>query len=286
MKNKMKGAILCTLKRFLMLFCANFVSHSIKMFIEERHTQIAKAIEADGKITISQITEKYSISEESARRDLRILEQNGICKRTRGGAIALNSINTQPPTDRDFESMPVFDNYRKIAKAAVELIEENDTVYITNGSFGHIMLSLIPKDMHLTAVVNSADMAKALRSFENIEAYVVGGKMRKSGSLVDSLAKEFVAKFHFDSCFITGSGLTADFGLSNGTDETAAFQRTVLNNSRKKYLLMPGVKIGTNAFIKVSEADIFNKIITDSECTEEEIASLKEKSIDVLCVEA
>ena len=55
--------------------------------------------------------------------------------------------------------------------------------------------------------------------------------MRPSGSLVHSLANAFVSRMHFDLCFLTGAGLTAGFGLSNGTDETAAFQRTVLQNS-------------------------------------------------------
>ena len=109
--------------------------------------------------------------------------------------------------------------------------------------------------------------------------------MRRSGSLVDSLANEFVSRMHFDLCFITGAGLTADFGLSNGTDETAAFQRTIIRNSRKKYLLMPGTKIGTDAFIKVCAAEEFDAIITDWECVEEHAAALEEKGIEVLVVE-
>lgn len=57
------------------------------MFIEERHNEISEIIRVNGKIKISEITEKYGISDESARRDLRLLEQKGICKRTHGGAI-------------------------------------------------------------------------------------------------------------------------------------------------------------------------------------------------------
>ncbi len=255
------------------------------MLIEERHIEIAKSIETNGKITISEITEKYNISDESARRDLRLLEKKGECKRTRGGAIALKQINTRPPADRNFDCMPVFENYREISRKAISLIKANDTVYITGGSFGHIILMLLPRDIHFTVIVNSVDMAKTLRSYENIETYIVGGKMRPSGSLVDSLALEFIRKLHFDSCFITGSGFTSDFGLSNGTDETAAFQRAVLNNSRKRYLLMPGVKIGTDAFIKVCDADAFDCVITDWECVDEQMSQLADKGINVISVE-
>ena len=109
--------------------------------------------------------------------------------------------------------------------------------------------------------------------------------MRQSGSLVDSLANEFASRLHFDLCFITGAGLTADFGLTNGTDETAAFQRTVIRNSRKRCLLLPGAKIGVDSFIKVCDADIFDHIITDWDCVEDQIAALEEKGVEIMVVE-
>lgn len=255
------------------------------MFIEERHQQIAKIISEDGKITVGFITAEYGISEESARRDLRILEQKGLCKRAYGGAIKIGQVSVKPPADRDFDSMPIFDNYREISAEAVKMIHENDTIYLTGGSFGYLMSTLIPRDIKFTVVVNSVDIANRLRRFDNIDVYVAGGKMRQNGSLVDSLANEFVSRMHFDTCFITGAGLTAEFGLSNGTDETASFQRTVIRNSRRSCLLIPSGKVGTDSFIKVCEAERFETIITDWDCSEEQIAAFEEKGIKVVVVE-
>ena len=255
------------------------------MFMEERHQEIADIIKANGKITVSEITAKYGISDESARRDLRILEQKGICKRTHGGAMLLGQVSVLPPMNRQYDTMPIFDNYKKIAEIAVGNIKENDIVYITSGSFGHIVISLLPKDIHFTAVVNSVDFAKELRDFENIDVYIAGGKMRKSGSLVDTFAIDFVSKLHFDVCFITGSGLTADFGLSNGSDETATFQRTVLKNSRRKYLLLASSKIGVNSFVKVCNVNEFDTIITDWDCAEEQITALEDTGVKVIVAE-
>lgn len=255
------------------------------IFMEERQQEIADIIQKNGKITIAEITEKYGLSDESARRDLRQLEQRGMCKRTHGGAILLQPVSVRPPVDRKFESMPVFDNYKAISCRAAEMIGENDTIYLTGGSLGYLMISFLPRDIRYTVVVNSVDIGKELRSFENIDVYLAGGKMRQSGSLVDSLATEFVSRMHFDLCFITGAGLTADFGLSNGTDETAAFQRRVIKNSRRKCLLMPSAKIGVDSFIKVCEADVFDCVITDWDCVEDQIAAVEEKGVAVIVVE-
>lgn len=251
------------------------------MFMEERHQELTEIIKSNGKITIAEIAKKYGISEESARRDLRLLEQKGVCKRTHGGAILPQQVSVRPPIDRDFSQMPVFDNYREIARAAAAMIQENDTVYMTGGSLGYLMIAFLPKNMHYTIVVNSVDIGKELREFGNIEVYITGGRMRQSGSLVDSLANEFVSRLHFDIAFLTGGGLTAAFGLSNGTDETASFQRTVMRNSRRKYLLMPGAKIGVDSFIKVCTVEEFDGIITDWECVEDQIAAIEEKGIEV-----
>ncbi|MBO4889292.1 MAG: DeoR/GlpR transcriptional regulator [Firmicutes bacterium] len=255
------------------------------MFMEERQQQIAEIIDQTGKITVSQITEKFEISDESARRDLRILEQKGLCKRTHGGAIRLSQVNVRPPEDRSFDSMVIFDTYREIVREAIKRIRPNDMVYLTGGSFGHILCAYLPKDFRYTVVVNNVEMGKELRQFDNIDVFVVGGKMRKSGSITDSLANDFVSRMHFDLCFITGAGLTASFGLSNGTDETATFQRTVMKNSRYKCLLIPGAKVGVDSFIKVCEAEKFDEIITDWDCLEEQICSLEDKEIKVTVVE-
>lgn len=254
------------------------------MFIEERQKEISDIIEAKGKITVTDITAKYGISDESARRDLRMLEQKGLCKRTHGGAVSLKKIRVSPPDNRDFSSMTISENYKSIAEYAAKLIEENDTVYLTSGSLGYIMLSYLPKNIDFTLIVNSVDIAQWLRNYDNIEAYIAGGKMRKNGSVVDSLANDFISRMHFDKCFITGSGLTADFGLSNGTDETATFQRTVINNSRKKYLLLPSSKIGINAFIKVCATNVFDEIITDRECNEEQLEAIENTGVKVTVV--
>ena len=255
------------------------------MLMEERQIKIAELIEQKGRITIGEITELFDISHESARRDLRILESKGLCKRAHGGAIKPMPAGFMPPRNRNFDEMPVFENYEQIAKQAVTHIKENQIVYLTGGSFGFHMCRFLPRDIHYTLVVNSIDLANRLRHLTNADLYVVGGKMRQSTSVVDSMATDFVSRMHFDLCFITGGGLTSEFGLSNGTDETASFQRKVIENSRKKILLLPSQKIGTNAFIKVCDAEKFHLLITDWDCVEEEMTKIEEKGVEVFVVE-
>ena len=256
------------------------------MYAEERQREIAQMIEENGMVSIAELTRRYSISSESARRDLRALEQQGLCKRTHGGAIRPQQVSVLPPRDRNFDEMPIYDNYDRIAAHAVSLIRPGDMVYMTGGSFGFLMLRHLPQDLKCTLVVNNADLAARLRPFTNLDVYVAGGRMRSSGSIVDSMATAFMANLHFDLAFITGGGLTADFGLSNGTDETATLQRQVICNSRRNVLLMPHHKIGVDAFVKVCDAAAFDALITDWNSVEDELTRLEELGVQVTVVPA
>ena len=111
------------------------------MFIEERHQEILKILSEKGRISNSEIQETFQISYDSAKRDLRLLEEQGLLKRTHGGAIPArqiggNVIKNLSPNERVVE---VKENYLAIAKEAVKTIEENDVVYITNASVGFLM---------------------------------------------------------------------------------------------------------------------------------------------------
>ncbi|WP_170311567.1 DeoR/GlpR family DNA-binding transcription regulator [Vallitalea okinawensis] len=254
------------------------------MFIEERHQTILNIIKEHGRITIGEIQEKFNISVDSARRDLRLLEEKGLLKRTRGGAIPIAQVGIMPPRRRDMKKMESYDNYDSIAKKGTELIKENDIVYLTSGSMGFIMLKYLPKDIRYTLVLNSPSLANELKYWDNLTVYMIGGKMRMHAttSIVDSFATAFVKSMHFDVCLMTAAGVDADFGVSNGTDETATFQRAIIENTRKSILLLPHHKIGFKAFIKVCDVNKFDTLITDWDALEEELIKIQETGVDVI----
>lgn len=259
----------------------------MSIFIEERHQAILDTIAENGRISVSEIQRKFCVSLDSARRDLRILESKGLVKRTHGGAIAPMQVGCTPPRYRDMKNMEVLDNYAVIAKKGAEFVKENDIVYLTSGSVGFILLRYLPRDIHYTLVVNSVALADELKYWDNVTVYVAGGKMRMhgTGSLVDSFASSFVKNMHFDLCLMTGGGCDSGFGFSNGTEETATFQRAVIENSRRRVLLMPSQKIGHRAFIKVCDTKEFDALVTDWDAVEDELAKIEEQGMEVIVMQ-
>ena len=255
------------------------------MFIEERHQEILNIVKEQGRISIGEIQEKFDVSVDSARRDLRILEEKTLLKRTHGGAIPIIQVGLHGPKKGSVSQMAVVhENYDSIAKRAVEFIKPNDVVYITSGSIGYLMLKYLPSNIEFTVVTNSIDNASELRGYDNITVYMVGGKMKQNGRIVDSFANEFVKNMRFDVSFLTGAGFSAGFGASNGTPETAAFQRVIAENTRQNIAVFPNEKIGFDSFIKDVDATKFDVLITDWDAVEDELSKIEDLGVKVIVV--
>ena len=96
------------------------------MFIEERHREILKRLNASGTITTAEIQRLFGIGYDSAKRDLRILEEKGLLKRTHGGAISLSAPERK-------ETLRIVKDERpdivSIARYAVSLIKPDEVVF-------------------------------------------------------------------------------------------------------------------------------------------------------------
>lgn len=256
------------------------------MFIEERHQAILKMLSENGRISNSEIQETFQISYDSAKRDLRILEEQGLLKRTHGGAIPArqiggNVINNLSPDERVVE---VKENYLAIAKEAVGTIEKDDVVYITNASVGYLMAQNMGETA-CTVVTNSISIAEELRQKESITVILAGGEMQKNGCFYDSFALSLINRLRFDKCFITSACVSAKFGLSIQKSRSVELTNAVINNSKTVYGLYPVEKIGFDSVISICPANKLDYIITDGDSSEEELMSFEELGVKIKLAE-
>jgi DeoR family fructose operon transcriptional repressor len=257
----------------------------VTMFMEERHKEILILLEKEGRIKASDIQTTFDVGFDTARRDLRILEEKGLLKRTHGGAIpALQRGHTTPPKYTPRDIIDIKDNYWAIAKKGISFIKENDVVFLTAASVGFFMVQNLPKEFPFTAVTNSIIIADELRKYDNITTIFVGGEMSKKGQCSDSFATEFVKNIRFDISFLTSAGFTASFGASIQKSKGVSFLQAVLDSSKCKIALYPNEKIGAESILKVCSADKFDILITDWEAVEDELLKIEELGVNVIVV--
>ncbi len=256
------------------------------MFIEERHRAILEMLEQKGSITTSDIQLKFNISYDSAKRDLRILEEKGLLKRTHGGALPLRQIAAGRPvgtTARDIAE--VKDNYLAIAKKAVSMIRENDVVFITSATVGYFMAQNLPEGLRFRAVTNSIIIAEELRSHPGVQIIMLGGEMDAKGNCYDAIAIETIRRLRFDKCFLTSACISPEFGLSIQKTSAISFWNAVIDSSKQAIGLYPKEKIGFNSIVSICPANRLHTIITDWDASEEDLAGFDEQGIELVIVE-
>ena len=186
------------------------------MFIEEKATaQFWIILNENGSITTAEIQRKFMVGYDSAKRDLRILEEKGLLKRTRGGALPLRQAAAGKPANVTCADISaVKENYMLIAKKAVSMIADNDVVFITSATVGFFIAQNIPPDIRVRVVTNSIIIAGELRGKSNVSVIMLGGEMDGKGNCYDAFAIAMINRLRFDKCFITWRASRPSFGLS------------------------------------------------------------------------
>jgi len=256
------------------------------MFIEERHQAILDILARNGSITNAEIQETFGISYDSAKRDLRILEEKGLLKRTHGGAIPARQIATGRPASMTCKDIvEVKDNYFAIAMKAVSMIRENDVIFLMGVTVDYFIAQNLPEQMRLRVVTNSIIIAEELRSRKNISVILLGGEMDHKGNCYDAFAIEMVRKLRFDKSFLTASAISADFGLSIQVSQAISFWNAVINSSKQTIGLFPTEKIGFESVVSICPAEKLDILITDWNALEEDLTGFDEKGIELVIVE-
>lgn len=249
------------------------------MFSEERRDKIIEFLNNDGRVLAKDLADMFDLSIDSIRRDLSIMEEKGLLKRTHGGAIPASKVRSTPlPTSERYqESAPHQD---AISKLAASFIKEKDTVFIGGAGIHYGMLRFLP-EIPLTILTNSMNIAESLKERKLIDTYLVGGKVKPSGNITDTLANDFIRQFSIDICFMTGGGISKN-GISTSTPEVASFGRAVSEVSRRTICLAPHEKLGVDFFAKQCPITQIDVLITDDQGSIDVIEEIESKGIKVL----
>lgn len=249
------------------------------MFTEERREKILELLKKNGRVIAKDLAESFDMSIDSIRRDLSIMEKDGLLKRTHGGAVELTRVrNLAAKLSKCYRDSSL--NAEAIAKVAASYIQEGDSVFIGGASIHNTMLKYLPKTS-FTVITNSLEIASKLREYKNVETYLIGGKVKPSGNMTDTLSSEMISRLSIDLYFSTGGGISLN-GISTATPEVAYFGKTVSKIARRNICLAPHNKLGIDCFIKGESLIEIELIITDEEASKETIQQFQEQGKEIV----
>lgn len=265
------------------------------MFAEERREKIIALLQKKRRVFVKDLAEQFHISIDSVRRDLAMMEQNGLLQRTHGGAIPavkgrFKPLTPSQPVKNPFSSSGEIQLYAadarslSLAELAVSHIAEGNVVFLGGDPVHLAMLDYLPADLSFTAVTNSIPVADALKHFPRIETYMICGRISSDGTIYDSFSVEFVKAIKIDVNFLGGCGLSVQYGLSASTPAEAAFYKTVMEISRKTICLTNAEHFGNDRFARIMPISEVSLIITDSGASPGEIEEIRHLGTEVIVV--
>jgi DeoR/GlpR family transcriptional regulator of sugar metabolism len=236
-------------------------AEKVSPFPDERQAYIAQMVANQGKVRVSQLTEHFGISEPTVRKDLSVLEQKGLLKRTHGGAVSV-----RPPMEQEVASRQARNWEAKvaIARAAVRLLSSGEAVFLDNGStVQQIAQALVSSGLRLTVVTDAPAVAAAVAEAPGLTHILLGGQLRKlSGCLVGPLATENLKMFQIGTAFIGASGVS-EGGVTVADLSESRLKAAVVAQAHRVIVPVDHSKIGLSDFVKVCELDEIDGIVTD-----------------------
>lgn len=231
--------------------------------IEARHQYIRQQLEENGMIQVQNLAEKLGVTGATIRRDLCILEKQHVLRRGYGNAVPVKGKALNPPLSEKIKLYP--SEKRRIALAALELVEENDSFMVTSGStIEAFVRNLSPVGNHFV-VTPSVHLAQLLLKKAGVEVYVLCGKVIKEGLAVrDSTSIECVKRLHCTKLFFSCDGFDPEAGVTSAFLEESQLNYAMMRSCHQRILLADSSKfgkVGIGCTCALKDVDV---IISDS----------------------
>lgn len=254
------------------------------LFAEERQSAILEQLRQRGKVTVEELTLTFRVSPPTIRTDLTRLEEQGLLRRTHGGAIAVGNTLYEPP----YAERAVLRQSEKrvIARAAAELCHEGETILLDAGTTCY-EIALLLKDLRsLTVVTNSIATAQALAENEGIQIVLIGGNVQhRRRATLGALAVQFLDPIQVDRAFVAFSGVHPTAGFTVVDFDAAQVKRKMVEKAKQVIAVADSSKVGQIAFAGVASLAQANLFITDGGILAEDRTALEDAGLRVVVAE-
>lgn len=232
------------------------------MDAEERRRVILETARRSGSVEVVGIAADLGVSKETVRRDLTVLDDHGLVRRTHGGAYPVESAGFE--TTLSYRTTDQVREKSRIAAAAVELLGDAETVYVDEGYTPQLIAAGLPRDRPLTVVTSSLATAGTLAPVENITVLLLGGRVRGSTlATVDHWAAHMLSGLVIDLAYIGANGISRQWGLTTPDPAVSEVKAQVMAVSRRRVLSGVHSKFGATSFCRFAGVADVEAIVTD-----------------------
>ena len=249
------------------------------IFAEERKHLIVELVNKNYKTTVANLCSEFSVSPATIRNDLSDLEEAGFLKRTHGGAISNKKANYELNSyQKEIEFM---DEKKAIARAALQCINEGDTIALDTGTTTFELAKLLINFKNLTVVTNDLQIAAYLERNSDVTIIIAGGAVRRNfHCTTGKKAIDTIKDLNMDKTFLAANGISIK-GASTPSIDMAGVKSFLAELSDETILLCDSSKMDKSSFVRFADLNQIDFLITDSGADQDYVDLLRRVGLEV-----
>jgi len=230
------------------------------MLKEERHKIILREINLHNKVLSTDLSEQLDVSEDTIRRDLNELSEQGLILKVHGGAMSKTfhyPFNGQ-------NAVYALEAKQVIADKAISLFKKDMLILVEGGTTIMEIAKRIPADLQVTFLTVSPQVALTLAEHENIEVITIGGRLAKNANIHTgaSVINE-LGNIKPDLCIIGTNGISIEDGLTDSDWEVVQVIKAMIRAAKKVAVVTIAEKFNTVQKIKIADITSVDYLVTE-----------------------
>lgn len=232
------------------------------MLAIERRNAILSKLSMEGKVVVSDLSREFDVTEETIRRDLEKLDNDGLAKKTYGGAVKVENFNTDLPFHIRKQSN--VEKKQKIATIIADMIKDGDYIMVDASTTAINVVKAIANRKKITLITNSIEVLLELCNKQDWTVISTGGTLKEGGlSLVGYQAEKMVEGFHVDMAVCSCKGIDAENGVTDSNERDCQMKKAFFASATKKVLAVDSTKFDKVSFVKVCSLAEVDAVVTD-----------------------
>ena len=251
------------------------------LYLEQRRRQIVQQVNQAGRVSVTELSQQFGVSEVTVRADLQALADGNLLVRTHGGAVPLNP--AAPDLSLALRRQRQVQEKRHIGQAAARMVADGDAIILDSSSTALAIAQALKNHRYLTVITNGLSIAQEFLTAPGVTVAMPGGVLRRdTASLVGTDGLEMLRKFNVQTGFFGAHGITVAEGLTDVSADEAEIKRPLVAICRQVVAVLDATKWGRVGVASFAALAQIHKVITDSHAPAELVAQVRAAGVEVI----
>jgi len=253
----------------------------MNLLAEERRFRIREILSRQRTVMASELIRTLGVTAATVRRDLAVLQKEGVLVRSHGGAVSRTSSTSFQPS---YDALGRINRAEKqaIAWEAERLILDGEAVFLEGST---TVYELARRLLHrrLTVITNSPPIIELFQRSQHVSVISTGGELQKDVFYLSGVwAQNALSEIRVDKAVLGVSAIDPAYGISTASQAEAQIKKMILKSARVSIALADHSKFGNQGFAYVGPTTDIDILVTDSGTDPQYLRPLREAGVELI----